>query len=34
MKKLHPDVNAERDTTEDAVELNIAYTALLQGKTE
>jgi DnaJ domain len=31
IKLLHPDLN-ENDTTEEAVVLNIAYAALLQGK--
>lgn len=28
MKEAHPDVNPDRDTTDDAVRLNAAYTAL------
>ena len=32
MKELHPDVNPDRDTTDDAVRLNAAYTTLFQGK--
>lgn len=32
MKEMHPDVNPDRDTTDEAVQLNIAYTALLQGQ--